>query len=608
MPNALNCSVEVNDLHMNKPHRLFDCLEKLQKEMPNEPLLVAKEDGQWRSYTTKEVADTVEKLCAGLLSLGINCHDMSIEKRDKIAILSKNRPEWVMLDLAVQKIGAVLVPIYPTIHINELEFVLNDAEVKYVFVNDEELFYKVDTIQNKVHSLKSIYSFEKVAGCLHWQTLLSAGRQDHFQQIEIYADKISTEDLFTIIYTSGTTGTPKGVMLSHHNILSNVMASLPVFPPGSRQKTLSFLPLNHIFERMVTYIYLFNNATIYYAESMETIGENLKEVKPHVFTTVPRLLEKVYDKIMQKGTELTGAKRKLFFWAHSLAEKFEINKNQGIWYNLQLNLANKLIFSKWREALGGNLQCIVTGGAACQVRLIRIFTAARIPIMEGYGLTETSPVIAVNRFEESGRMFGTVGPLLSNVEVTIADDGEILCKGPNVMMGYYKREDLTVEAIKDGWYYTGDIGTMVDGQFLKITDRKKELFKTSGGKYVAPLAIENKLKESPFVEQVMLVGSERKFVGALIIPAFHYLRDWCRQHGIKENSNDALIHHPKVIEHYKELVESFNKFFNQVEQVKRFELLPHEWSVETGEMTPKLSLKRKVISEKYKDTIDQIYS
>jgi long-chain acyl-CoA synthetase len=359
---------------------------------------------------------------------------------------------------------------------------------------------------------------------------------------------------------------------------------------------------------MVTYIYLFNNTTIYYAESLESIGDNLKEVQPNMFTTVPRLLEKVYDKIMLKGNELTGTKRKLFFWAHSLAEKFEINKNQGLWYTTQLAIANKLIFSKWREALGGNIQCIVTGGAACQVRLIRIFTAAKIIIMEGYGLTETSPVIAVNRFEEEGRMFGSVGPLIDNVEVKIAEDGEILCKGPNVMMGYYKRDDLTMEAINDGWYYTGDIGTIVDDKFLKITDRKKELFKTSGGKYVAPLPIENKLKESTFIEQVMLVGSEKRYVGALIVPAFSYLKDWGRKNGVPDGSHEEMIRHPKVIELFKELVESFNKFFNQVEQVKRFELLPYEWSVETGEMTPKLSLKRKVILEKYKDSIDRIYA
>ena len=593
---------------MTKANRLFDCLDKLMKEMPNDPLLVAKEGGQWRPYSSKEVADIVEKLAAGLLSLGVSSQDMSVERRDKIAILAKNRPEWVMLDLAVQKIGAILVPVYPTVHVNDLEFVLNDAEVKYVFVNDEELYHKVQNVREKSPSVKDVFSFEHVSGCRHWKELLTAGTQEHFGLIETHAERIFTEDLFTIIYTSGTTGTPKGVMLSHRNILSNVIASLEAFPPGTRQKSLSFLPLNHIFERMVTYIYLFNNTTIYYAESLETIGDNLKEVQPNMFTTVPRLLEKVYDKIMMKGSELTGTKRKLFFWAHSLAEKFEINKDQGFWYNTQLAIANKLIFSKWREALGGNLQCIVTGGAACQVRLIRIFTAARIVIMEGYGLTETSPVIAVNRFEEKGRMFGSVGPLIDNVQVKIAEDGEILCKGPNIMMGYYKREDLTLESIKDGWYYTGDIGTLANNTFLKITDRKKELFKTSGGKYVAPLPIENKLKESTFIEQVMLVGSERKYVGALIVPAFSYLREWCRSNNIPDGSHEELIRNPKVIDLFRELIESFNKFFNQVEQIKRFELLPYEWSVETGEMTPKLSLKRKVILEKYKDRIENIYT
>jgi long-chain acyl-CoA synthetase len=365
---------------------------------------------------------------------------------------------------------------------------------------------------------------------------------------------------------------------------------------------------------MVTYLYLFKGLSIYYAESLDTIGDNLKEVKPHMFTTVPRLLEKIYDRIMQKGAELTGLKRKLFFWAHSLAENFEINKKQGIWYNLKLEIANKLIFRKWREGLGNEVYAIVTGGAACQVRLIRIFTAARIVIMEGYGLTETSPVIAVNRYQESGRMFGTVGPLIDGVEVKIAEDGEILCKGPNVMIGYYKRPDLTAQEITDGWYHTGDIGTLTENaqqpadNFLKITDRKKELFKTSGGKYVAPLAIENKLKESPFIEQVMLIGAEKKFVSALIVPSFSNIRDWCRKNNVADSSNEELIRNPKIIELFKELVESFNKFFNHVEQVKKFELLPNEWSVDTGEMTPKLSLKRKVVMEKYRDAIERIYA
>jgi long-chain acyl-CoA synthetase len=347
---------------------------------------------------------------------------------------------------------------------------------------------------------------------------------------------------------------------------------------------------------------------VYYAESFETIGDNLKEVKPHMFTTVPRLLEKVYDKIMQKGSELTGLKKKLFFWAHDLATKYEINKNLGLGYRIQLGLANKLIFSKWREALGNNIRCIVTGGAACQVRLIRIFTAAGIPIMEGYGLTETSPVICVNRFDVRQRMFGTVGPAIDGVEVKIAEDGEILSKGPNNMIGYYKRPDLTAEVMTDGWFHTGDIGMLVDNKYLKITDRKKEMFKTSGGKYVAPLPIENKLKESMYVEQVMVVGAEKKFVGALIIPSFPNLKEWARQNGIADMANDALIRNDKVISLFKELVESFNKFFNHVEQIKKFELLPREWTVDTGEMTPKLSLKRKVVMEKYRDAVERIYA
>jgi long-chain acyl-CoA synthetase len=507
----------------------------------------------------------------------------------------------------VQQIGAVLTPVYPTISLNELEFVLGDAQVKLLFVNDEDLYIKVLSIKDRLPSLENIYTFEQVQGATHWKDILQASTAEGIRKVKEIAGTIQSKDLATIIYTSGTTGVPKGVMLSHHNILSNVIASIPCFPPVENSRALSFLPLNHIFERMVTYIYLFKGTSIYYAEGLETIGDNLKEVKPHLFTTVPRLLEKVYDRIMSKGMELTGVKRKLFFWAHDLATRYEINKNQGFAYNMQLALANKLIFSKWREGLGNELKCIVSGGAACQVRLIRIFTAAKIPIMEGYGLTETSPVISVNQYVEKGRMFGTVGPLIAEVEVKIAEDGEILCKGPNVMMGYYKKPELTAENIKDGWYHTGDIGMMVDNNFLKITDRKKELFKTSGGKYVAPLPIENKLKESLYVEQVMVVGAEKKYVGALIVPSFSNLKDWLRKEKIPYKSNEEIIRHPKVLELYKELVESFNKFFNHVEQIKRFELLANEWSVESGEMTPKLSLKRKVVLEKYRNSIDRIY-
>ena len=592
---------------MTEPRRLFDCLEYHLERQPLDDMLAGKEAGQWKKYSTSQVYETVNDLSAGLLSLGVSAGDMSVEGRDKVAILCKNRPEWLMLDLAVQQIGALLTPIYPTINVNELEFILNDAQVKIVFVNDEDLYLKVLSLKSRVPTLKEIFTFDHVANARHWKEVTAMSTPAFKQQIKPIADKIKYEDLATIIYTSGTTGTPKGVMLSHRNILSNVMDCMMCFPPGEKMRALSFLPLNHIFERMVSYLYLFRGTSIYYAESLETIGDNLKEVKPHMFTTVPRLLEKVYDKIMQKGSELSGIKKKLFYWAHSLAEKFEINKNQGAWYSMQLALANKLIFSKWREGLGNNIKCIVTGGAACQVRLIRIFTAARITIMEGYGLTETSPVIAVNRFQEKDRMFGTVGPLIDNVEVKIAEDGEILSRGPNIMMGYYKRPDLTGEVITDGWFHTGDIGMIVNDRFLKITDRKKELFKTSGGKYVAPLPVENKLKESPYIEQVMIVGSEKKFVGALIIPSFPNLRDWARQNNVPDSGNEELIRQPKVVELYKDLVESFNKYFNHVEQIKKFELLANEWSIDSGELTPKMSMKRKVIMEKYRGAIERIY-
>lgn len=587
--------------------RLFDCIDLHLHNNPIEDMLAAKEHGEWVKYSTEKVASNVNNLSAGLLELGVSCGDMLPENRDKIAVISKNRPEWLILDMAVQRIGAILTPIYPTITVDELEFILNDARVKMIFVNDEDLYKKVNDIKPKVPSLTHIFSFELIEEANHWKGILNLSSPERLSEAAITADKIGYEDLATIIYTSGTTGRPKGVMLSHKNILSNVKSSIPCFPPGNHLKALSFLPLNHIFERMVSYIYLFKGTSIYYAESLETIGDNIREVKPNLFTTVPRLLEKIYDKIMAKGRELTGIKKQLFFWAHDLAIKFDINKKGSLAYRAQLALANRLVFKKWREALGNELLCIVSGGAACQVRLIRIFTAAQIPIMEGYGLTETSPVISVNRFNEKGRMFGTVGPLIHGVSVKIADDGEILCKGPNVMMGYYKQPELTAETFENGWFKTGDIGMLIDDAFLKITDRKKELFKTSGGKYVAPLPIENKLKESRYIENVMILGAERKYTGALIIPSFSNLKEWCRLQAIPELSNEALIQNEKVVDMYKDLIESFNKYFNHVEQVKKFKLLPFEWSVESGELTPKQSLKRKVILERNREIVEKMY-
>ncbi|MFT3826700.1 MAG: long-chain fatty acid--CoA ligase [Chitinophagaceae bacterium] len=593
---------------MTEPRRLFDCIAYHLEKNPLPDMLAAKENGEWKTYSTQQIKELVDNLSAGLLKAGISCGDMTDENRDKVAIICKNRPEWVILDMALQQIGAILVPVYPTIHVHELEFVLSDASVKMIFVNDEELFHKVLSIKDNVPTLKDVFTFEHVANARYWKELTDMADEASIAQAHAIANNILPHHLATIIYTSGTTGTPKGVMLSHNNILSNVLACIPCFPPGNNMRALSFLPLNHIFERMLTYLYMFKGTSIYYAESMDTIGENLKEVKPTMFTTVPRLLEKVYERIMTKGSELTGIKKKLFFWAHGLAARYELNTNQGAWFNTQMAIADKLIFSKWRDALGNNLLCIVSGGAACQVRLIRIFTAAGIPIMEGYGLTETSPVISVNRYNEDERRLGTVGPLIDDVQVKIAEDGEILCKGPNVTMGYYKRPDLTAEAMTDGWYHTGDIGEIVEGKYLKITDRKKEIFKTSGGKYVAPLPIENKVKESEFIEQIMIVGAGKKFVSALIVPAFNNLKDWARKQGITDTTPETLVHDPKVKELYRETIDSYNKDFNHVEQIKKFELLPNDWGINTGEMTPKLSLRRKVILEKYNDVIEHIYS
>jgi long-chain acyl-CoA synthetase len=594
-----------------RPTRLFDCLDWQLQRSPQEDMFAAKENGHWRKYSTQEVRKLVDSLSMGLLHAGVGYQDGSVEGRDKIAVLSNNRPEWLILDLAIQQTGAILTPIYPTISPNELEFIFNDASIKMVFVSDQELYNKVQSVRSKTSSVQAVYSFNELSGVLNWKELLHNGTASDLEKLQSIKDAIRPDELATILYTSGTTGFPKGVMLSHQNIMENVqnVEEIVSAVANASDRCLSFLPLNHIFERMVSYIYMYIGVSIYYAESIDTVGDNLKEVKPTLFTTVPRLLEKVYEKIMAKGRELTGVKKNLFFWAVSVANKFELDKNQGIIYNMELAIANKLIFSKWRDALGGNVKAIVTGAAACQVRLLRIFTAAKIVVMEGYGLTETSPVISVNRYDSSGRRFGTVGQGIKNVEVKLAEDGEICCRGSNVMMGYYKRPDLTAECIdNENWFHTGDIGTWVEGNFLKITDRKKEIFKTSGGKYVAPQPIENKMKESPFIEQMMVVGPERKYTAALIVPAFANLKTWCEKNGVPHQSNDEMISNPRVQEHFKSIVEKFNVQFNHIEQVKKFELLNAEWTIDGGELTPTLKLKRKVITEKYSDAIERIYA
>jgi len=590
--------------------RLFDCIEYQLSRFPNDCMLAAKKNGTWHPYSTMEVHKTVNALSAGLIKKGFGGNDMTATGADKIAIISSNCPEWVFTDMAVQQTGAILVPIYPTTNPIELEFILKDSAAKMIFVKDNELLEKVLTLSDRLPNLQNIYSFDEIKGVKNWKSLLT-DEPEWLQKASEVKAAISPKHVATVIYTSGTTGVPKGVMLSHENIYTNVQFSKKSFPfpDAPEKKVLSFLPLNHIFEKMVTYIFLYSGISIYYAESMETIADNLREIKPDGFTTVPRLLEKVFEKIMAKGSELTGTKRKLFFWAVSLAERYDNNVSGGIWYKTQLALANKLVFTKWRAALGGNISFIISGGAACQVKLLRIFNAAQIPVYEGYGPTENSPVISANRkIPKSDTKFGTVGLPLMGLEVKLAEDGEILVKGPTVMVGYYKRPDLTAEVIIDGWLHTGDIGMWDSGKFLKITDRKKELFKTSGGKYVAPQPIENKLKESNYVEQVIVIGSDKKFVAALIVPAFPMLRQWMRENNVAFESNEKAIKNPEVINLYNDLVYNFNKYFNHVEQIKKFELLPREWSIETGEMTPKMSLKRKVVLDKYKDLVEKIYT
>ncbi len=587
---------------------LFDIVQQRSVQFPDDIMLAAKENGAWRTYSCKDVWETAGKLAGGLLSLGMISKVLEPEKQEKIAIISLNRPEWIITDIAVQLTGAVLTPIYPTISPAEITYILNESEVQVLFVASADIYERFKDALIQVPTLKSVYSFDTIEGVKNWKELTDK----NLAHDEAITAAIKPETLATIIYTSGTTGDPKGVMLSHNNIVSNVQDSMPAFTfAGVHTRALSFLPLNHIFERMVSYIYIQAGVSIYYAESMDTIGVNLKEVKPIVFTTVPRLLEKVYERIMNTAMDLKGIKRALFFWALDLGKQYDNINHGSLWYQLQLWLANKIIFNKWREALGGNVKAIVIGSAACQERLARIFSAAGITIMEGYGLTETSPVVTVNRFESENRRIGTVGPVIPNVDVSLADDGEILIKGPNITIGYYKHPELTAEAMQGGWFHSGDIGQMVDDRFLKITDRKKEIFKTSGGKYVAPQAIENKMKESPFIEQMMVIGANRKFVSALIIPNCVSLRKYLRDHfpdmSIPDNNSD-FIKLPEVLTQIQKQVDKYNEFFSHPEQVKKFALLADEWTIDSGELTPSLKIKRKVIMQEYTKQVEEIYA
>lgn len=585
--------------------RLFDLLDRYQELYPGKAdALAAKVDGKWVTYSSRSFIDSARSIAYGLMAMGV-------EKGDKIATLSNNRPEWNFVDLGMMQAGAIHVPVYPTISLADLKFILNDAEVKYVFVSGQELWDKVSQVLPELPSVKGMFTFDSLQGCPHWSTIAEKGKaNEQPERLKAICDSIGPNDLATLLYTSGTTGFPKGVMLSHNNIISQLIAAQNLAPVNSGSRALSFLPLNHVYERVLSYLYMYLGVSIYYAESIEKVADNLKEVKPDIFGCVPRLFEKVYDRIIAKGADLTGIKKKLFFWAVDLGLKYELNGANGPVYEMKLKLARKLIFSKWQEALGGNVKAAVSGGAALQPRLARVFWAAGIPILEGYGLTETSPVIAVNTLEPGGLRFGTVGKTILGVTVRIAEDGEILCKGPNVMLGYYKRPDLTAEMIDaEGWLHTGDIGTLEDGQYLKITDRKKEIFKTSGGKYIVPQAIENKLKESRFIEQVMVIGENRKFAAALVVPAFAFVREWCERKQIPlPATNEELIALERVRNRIMKEVNQVNEGLGSYESIKKIELLPREWSIDKGEMTPKLSLKRKVILEANKDLVEKIYA
>ncbi|MBN1790956.1 MAG: long-chain fatty acid--CoA ligase [Bacteroidales bacterium] len=587
--------------------RTFDILNNLVNICPDkEDMLVNKDKGRWIKHSVKEYVETAENTAYGLMALGL-------KKGDLVVTISNNRPEWNYMDMALSQSGIIHVPVYPTISEDDYTYILNNCEPKILIVSDKQLQDKIKPIVDKIPSIQSIYSYNEIDGVRNWKEISDLGRKHADQYAPVLKkvrEEITADDIVTLIYTSGTTGNPKGVMLSHGNIMSNVEAISKVYHFDYTHRTLSFLPISHVFERTINYYFQSVGVGVYYAENMGTIAENLKEVQPDVFISVPRLLERTYDKIIQKGRDLSGIKKQIFFWAVNLGMRYKIPNGNGLFYQLLLKVADKLIFSKWREALGGKVQLIVTGGAALQPRLAVIFNAAGVPVVEGYGMTEASPVISANREPRTGDLrIGTVGPAMPGVEIRIADDGEILCKGPNVMKGYYKEPEFTREIIdSDGWLHTGDIGIMIEGRYLKITDRKKEIFKLSSGKYVAPQVIENKLKESPFIEQVMVIGENQKFASAIISPDFNFLHNWAMRHGINFRDNLELIQHPQLVARYQRVVNEMNLQLGQTEQIKRFRLVQEEWSPNTGELSPTLKLKRKFLTDRYATTIDEIFS
>lgn len=587
---------------MNSTTRLFDILENQVKNKPLKRALNTKYNGVWESTSSEEFLEKSNQISRGLLQLGV-------KKGDKVAIISSNnRTEWCIVDIGVLQIGAIDVPIYPTITAEDYSYIINHSESKYCFVSDVVVYEKIKSIQNECPNLKEIYCFDTIKGCKHWSAVLELGKDAaHQSKVLAIKESVHPQDLATIIYTSGTTGTPKGVMLSHNNIVSNVIAAQKRLPlDNGKAVALSFLPLCHIYERMLMYLYQLSATEVHFAESLETIGENLNEVNPDVMTAVPRLLEKLYDKIYGKGQTLTGIKKKLFNWAVNVGLAYEPYGKNGVGYSIKLFIARALIFKKWKSALGGNLKLIASGSAALQPRLARVFTAAGLTVVEGYGLTETSPVISVNDMRDGKFRVGSVGQVVENVKVKIADDGEILCKGPNIMMGYYKNQKLTDEVIKDGYFHTGDIGHIDDDDFLKITDRKKEMFKTSGGKYVAPQVIENIVKQSTLIDQVMVVGESQKYPAALIQLNFDAVNEWLGQ--TAPLNYTEMVANEKVLIKIKKDVDQANENFAQWEKIKKFKLTPEIWSVDSGHLTPTMKLKRKIIKSKYQDLLEEIYS
>ncbi|MCF7567915.1 AMP-binding protein [Sabulilitoribacter arenilitoris] len=587
---------------MTEITRIFDFPYHQLKTYNLQKAFTTKYNGKWESISTQEYINKANAISRGLLQLGV-------KPNDKIAIISStNRTEWNVLDIGILQIGAQNVPIYPTISKEDYEYILNHSEATHCFVSDESILEKLNIIKGNT-KLKNVFTFDNISGENNWSDVLKLGK-DNSNQSDVEARKknVKPNDLATLIYTSGTTGKPKGVMLSHNNLVSNVLDSEKRVPfVYGKSKALSFLPICHVFERMILYLYQYCGVEIYFAESIEAMSDNLKEIKPNVMTAVPRLYEKVYDKIIAKGSDLSGIKKMLFFWAVKVGLKYEPYGKNGWWYEKKLNLARKLIFSKWKAGLGGNLDLMVSGSAALQTRLTRIFAAAEMPIMEGYGLTETSPVISVNDQRNGGFRIGTVGKVIDNVEVKIAEDGEILVKGPNIMQGYFKDSKKTDEVMTGDYFHTGDIGEICDEGFLKITDRKKEMFKTSGGKYVAPALIENRFKQSRFIEQIMVIGEGEKMPAALIQLNFEFVEEWGKRHDITFNSKNDIICNETLHERIQEEIDEANTHFGKWEQIKKFEITPDVWTIDAGHLTPTMKMKRKVIKEIYKDLIEKIY-